>query len=142
PSRPRTTSLIAILVGTAVLASVLAWDAWRSQRSHRETAERTLRDYASFASWEFAAGSKEVLYSTLMWPFEPLAARKPLVAGKPLPPPSILDSEEIEKLRCASDSMKFSFRLDLRSGAFATSGPPASASMLRWIGDTVPRHIA
>jgi signal transduction histidine kinase len=142
PTRPRTSSLIAILVGTAVLASVLAWDAWSSQRSHRETAERTLRDYASFASWEFAAGSKEVLYNTLIWAFEPLATHKPLLAGKPLPPPSILDSKEIEKLRCASDSMQFSFRLDLRTGAFETSGPPPSKSMLRWIGDTVPPHLA
>ena len=140
PSRPRTTSLIAILVCTAALASILAWDAWRSQTSHRETAERTLRDYASFAAWEFAAGSKEVLYNTLIWAFEPLAAHKPLPMSEPLPPPSILDSKEIEKLRCESDSMQFSFRLDLRDGAIATSGPSPAPSMLGWIADTVGKH--
>jgi signal transduction histidine kinase len=140
PSRPRTTSLIAILVGTAALASILAWDAWRSQTSHRETAERTLRDYASFAAWEFAAGSKEVLYNTLIWAFEPLAAHKPLTPGRPLPPPSILDSKEIEKLRCEADSMQFSFRLDLRDGEMTTSGPAPSPTMLGWIADTVPKH--
>lgn len=141
PSPPRTTSLVAILVCTAALASVLALDAWRSQQSHRETAERTLRDYASFAAWEFAAGSKEILYNTLIWAFEPLAAHKPLQAGKPLPPPSILDSKEIDALRCEADSMKFSFRLDLRTGEFETSGPPPSRSMLSWIADTIPVHL-
>jgi signal transduction histidine kinase len=140
PSRPRTTSLIAILVCTAVLASILAWDAWRSQTSHRETAERTLRDYASFAAWEFAAGSKEVLYNYLIWAFEPLAAQKPLPPGKALPSPSILDSKEIEQLRCEADSMQFSFRLDLRDGSLVTSGPPAAPSMVGWIADTVAKH--
>ena len=140
PSRPRTTSLIAILVCTAALASILAWDAWRSQTSHRETAERTLRDYASFAAWEFAAGSKEVLYNTLIWAFEPLAAHKPLPVREPLPPPSILDSKEIEKLRCEADSMQFSFRLDLRDGGMTTSGPSPAPSMLGWIADTVRKH--
>lgn len=140
PSRPRTTSLIAILVCTAVLASILAWDAWHSQRSHRETAERTLRDYASFAAWEFSAGSKEVLYNTLIWAFEPLAGHKLHPIGKPLPAPSILDSEGLEKLRCEGDSMRFSFRLDLRDRQLTTSGPPASAPMLAWIADTIPRH--
>ena len=43
-------------------------------------------------------------------------------------------------MRCEADSMQFSFRLDLRDGTIATSGPAASPSMLAWIIDTVPRH--
>lgn len=142
PSRPNTTSLIAILVCTAALASILAWDAWRSQTSHRETAERTLRDYASFAAWEFAAGSKEVLYNTLIWVFEPLAHHKPLPPGKELPPPSILDSKELAGLRCESDSLRFFFRIDLRDGAFTSSGNTPAAAVADWIRDTVPHHAA
>lgn len=142
PSRPNTTSLIAILVCTAALASILAWDAWRSQTSHRETAERTLRDYASFAAWEFAAGSKEVLYNTLIWVFEPLAHHKPLPPGKELPPPSILDSKELAGLQCQADSLRFFFRLDLRDGAFTSSGHPPAQAVATWIRDTVPHHAA
>ncbi len=142
PSRPNTTSLIAILVCTAALASILAWDAWRSQTSHRETAERTLGDYASFAAWEFAAGSKEVLYNTLIWVFEPLAHHKPLPPGKELPPPSILDSKELAGLRCESDSLRFFFRIDLRDGAFTSSGNTPAAAVADWIRDTVPHHAA
>lgn len=60
-SRPRSASLFAILLLAVALAGVLTYEAWDAARSHRATAERTLRDYASFAAWEFSVSAKEHL---------------------------------------------------------------------------------
>ena len=43
-----------VLVATLAVAGALAYQAQYTARSHRATAENVLRDYATFASWEFS----------------------------------------------------------------------------------------
>jgi hypothetical protein len=52
--RPGSALIVALLLSTLAVAGVLAYQAQRAARSHRVTAENVLRDYAVFASWEFA----------------------------------------------------------------------------------------
>ncbi|HEU4564877.1 MAG TPA: histidine kinase dimerization/phospho-acceptor domain-containing protein, partial [Gemmatimonadaceae bacterium] len=138
--RSRSTSLVAILLLTVALAGFLAYEAWDAARSHRATAERTIRDYANFAAWEFAMSTKEQLYLTLAWVFSPVAKLDVRTAGATLPPPDVLRSEKGKALECAADSSRYYFRLDLRDGAFVTSGETPSAAMARWVHDTVSSH--
>ena len=87
PSSPS----IAILLLTATLAGVLAHQAWDAARSQRATAEGALRDYASFAAWEFSLSAKDELYKTLVSVFGPVAHQKPLLRGADheRPPPQL-----------------------------------------------------
>lgn len=39
---------------TVLTTGALAWESWRSSRSARATAEAVLRDYSTFAAWQFA----------------------------------------------------------------------------------------
>ena len=138
--RSRSTSLVAILLLTVSLATFLAYEAWDAARSHRATAEGAIRDYARFAAWEFSVNSKEVLYSTLLWVFSPIAALEVGAPGEPLPSPSVLSSEKFAELLCTGDSVRYHFRLDVRDGGLVMSGDTPSAAMRAWIADTVPRH--
>src|SRR3712207_1712086 len=98
--RRRSSPSIAILLLTATLAGVLAYQAWDAARSHRATAEGALRDYASFAAWEFSLAAKEGLYRTLVSIFGPVRHEKPLARNAPLAPPSILAHAITERVLC------------------------------------------
>ena len=136
----RSRSLVAILLLTVSFATFLAYEAWDAARSHRATAEGAIRDYAKFAAWEFSVSTKEVLYSTLLWVFSPIAGLEVGAPGDPLPSPSVLGSEKFAALLCAGDSARYHFRLDVRDGSLVTSGDTPSAAMRQWIADTVPKN--
>jgi len=46
--------IVLLLLSTLAVAGALAYQAQQAARSHRATAENVLRDYATFASWEFS----------------------------------------------------------------------------------------
>ena len=123
---------------TVGVAAFLAYEAWDAARSHRATAERAIRDYASFAAWEFSVSAKEALYSSLAWAFNPTAAIDAQDLDGPLPPPSVLDQKKSSHLLCARDSSRYFFRLDLRDGSFTTAGATPQESVRRWLLDTLP----
>src|SRR3712207_4947468 len=110
--RRRSSPSIAILLLTATLAGVLAYQAWDAARSQRATAEGALRDYASFAAWEFSISAKEELYRTLVAIFGPVHHEKPVRRGARLASPSILQHALTERLLC-SDATPYFFRVDL-----------------------------
>ena len=118
--RSRTRTLVAILLLTAGLAGVLAWQAADAAHSHRATAEGAMRDYANFAAYEFTSYSKDVLYSSVLYAFRPIETLEASATG-PLPDPSVLATEKNRKLLCNCDSSRYYFRLDLRDGSYATS---------------------
>jgi signal transduction histidine kinase len=139
--RRRSSPSIAILVLTATLAGVLAYQAWDAARSQRATAEGALRDYASFAAWEFSLSAKEELYKTLVSVFGPVRHEKPLARGAQLAPPSILAHALTERVLCPDDTPYF-FRLDLPRKTIAVYGRHPSPDMARWIRDTIAVDLA
>jgi hypothetical protein len=52
--RPGSAFIVLLLLSTLTVAAALAYQAQYAARSHRATAENVLRDYATFASWEFS----------------------------------------------------------------------------------------
>jgi signal transduction histidine kinase len=114
-------------ISAAVLALLglvvwLAWEARASDRSRRAAAEGVLRDYGSFAAWEFERSARGYLSTHLAWSIG--AARKErLVPGAPLPPPSIL-SDSVARCRCGfQDEVRFAFVVDLSTGAVRVDRP-------------------
>src|SRR6185436_19971901 len=95
--RSRTRPLVAILLVTVGLAAFLAYEAFDSAKHHRATAVRTIQDYANFAAWEFSANIKEVLYSTIVWAFNPIAELEIDARQAELPSPAILSSKKHKK---------------------------------------------
>jgi signal transduction histidine kinase len=138
--RRRSSPSIAILLLTATLAGVLAHQAWDAARSQRETAEGALRDYASFAAWEFSLSAKEELYKTLVSVFGPVGHQKPLPRGADLAPPSILAHALTDRVLCRDDSPYF-FRIDLPTKKMVIHGRHPSVAMQRWIRDTIAADI-
>jgi signal transduction histidine kinase len=139
--RRRSSPSIAILVLTATLAGVLAYQAWDAARSQRATAEGALRDYASFAAWEFSLSAKEELYQTLVSVFGPVMHEKPLSRGRRPEPPSILAHALTDRVLCADETPYF-FRLDLPRRTMAIHGKHPSPAMQRWIRDTIRVDLA
>src|SRR5687767_11354388 len=139
--RRRSSPSIAILLLTATLAGVLAHQAWDAARSQRETAEGALRDYASFAAWEFSLSAKDELYKTLVSVFGPVAHQKPLLRGAEPAPPSILAHALADRVLCRDDTPYF-FRIDLPRKSMVIHGKHPSDAMLRWIRDTIAADVA
>jgi signal transduction histidine kinase len=139
--RRRSSPSIAILLITATLAAVLAYQAWDAARSQRATAEGALRDYASFAAWEFSLAAKDELYQTLVSVFGPVRHEKPLARGADPAPPSILAHSLTNRVLCRDDSPYF-FRIDLPRRSMKIHGKHPSASMQRWIRDTIAADLA
>ncbi|MBV9774436.1 MAG: HAMP domain-containing histidine kinase [Gemmatimonadetes bacterium] len=138
PAPPaRSTYTVALLLLTLVLAGVLAYEAQESARSHRATAERTLRDYAGFAAFQFARYAKQGISSTAWTELAPAEQ----VSGDPLPPPEFV--RKGREGRCKTcprlRTVHSYFRLDLRDGSLATTGPHAGAAAYRWLADTLAR---
>ena len=134
----RTTSLVAILVLTVALTAVLGFEAWHAARGHQATARRALRDYASFAAWEYGVSAKEHLANRFIWAFAGVkTVAKP---NRALPGPEAIGGERAAELRCPGDSAGRAFRLDLRDSTLVVSGAMSEA-LRAWVRDTVPAHV-
>lgn len=138
--------LVALLVATLALATMLAYEAHEAARSHRATAERALHDYAAVAAWELVAGVNEELQSSVAGALAPVTRARATSPYELLPPPSVLVSSAENVLRCpnAADSSRFyfrvDFRIDSRDGALATAGAPVSPAMRAWLTDSIKLH--
>src|SRR2546427_4172409 len=90
PRRPRGVLIAVMLLGSLLLAGLLAFQAQRTFLHHRATAERVLRDYARLAASRFALRTGANLYYMAAWPpMEALLHTQPAApgAGAPLPRP-------------------------------------------------------
>jgi len=129
--------LVSVLLLTVVLAAGLAYEAWNAAHSHRVTAERTIREYATFAAWEYNSSVKEALYSNIAWLFSPIVHEEPVHAGMPLKSPAVLLRHEAKQHLCQDDSSLYAFRLDVDSRKMHFVGRPPNAAQQAWIRDTI-----
>ena len=135
--------LVALLVCTLGLATMLAYEAHDAARSHRATAERALHDYAAVAAWELVAGVNESLQASVGAALAPVTRARATSPYEMLPAPGLLAAGAEGVLRCAEasgDSLRFYFRIDFRDGSVATAGAAVSPAMRRWLADTVASH--
>jgi signal transduction histidine kinase len=128
-----------VLLGlTLGLAGLLGVEAFRATRSHRVTAERALRDYATVAAWELVTAADEQLQHAA-------GAALGAVAGSPaaspydsLPAASALSPVADSLLPCCAS--RFSFSIDLRSGAITTAGAQPASALRAWLTDSIARE--
>jgi signal transduction histidine kinase len=136
--------LALLLVGTLVLATMLAYEAHDASRSHRATAEHALNDYAAVAAWELVAGVNDELQSTAGAALAPLTRTRATTPYELLAAPGLLASGADGVMRCstpAADSMRIYFRVDFRDRSLATDGRAAlSPSARQWLIDTITNH--
>jgi signal transduction histidine kinase len=135
--------LAVLLLGTLVLATILAYEAHDAARSHRAAAERTLHDYAAVAAWELVAGVNESFQATLAPAFALITHSRASSPYDLLPAPSVLAENADSVLSCGAQkdsAERFYFRVDFRDRSLATSGAVPSPAMRRWLTDTIVKH--
>ena len=119
-SMPRTRLLGAVLVCMLALTAVLAYQTYVAARSHEAIAERVLRDYVTFAEWEFARHVTSDLESALSMGLMPFSRTD----GASLPALLASRNPDADECRCASfGAARSYFRLDLRDGHVTANGP-------------------
>jgi len=138
--RVRRGAVIAVLlVLVFVITSTLAVQAYSNARHHRAQADRVLNDYAALAAARVAnAAGREVLIAVM----PPLKALKHEAAlGKALPDPKHLhfDPDPMYKFSIAP-YIRYTFRMDLKTGQIQTAGSPVPAPVRQWMMDTLPTH--
>ena len=131
--------LLALTLG---LAGLLAVEAWRATRSHRVTAERALRDYATVAAWELLSAADEELQHRAAVAFGAVAGSPAASPYDSLPSAAALRPAADSLLPCGiHDSTRFTFALDLRSGALSTAGGVPSPAVRAWLADTLTAAV-
>ena len=144
PPRSRALLLALLLIGTLVLATMLAYEAHDASRSHRATAEHALNDYAAVAAWELVAGVNDELQSSLGAALAPLTRARATTPYELLMSPGLLAPTADGVLRCGPgdpDTTRAYFRADFRDASLATAGPALlSPAARRWLIDTVSTH--
>lgn len=129
---------LAVLALLAITAS-LTLDARSAERSHRTAAENALRDYASFASWEFSRHVTQHLRSHLMMSLGPVRDRR-LREATPLPPPNVL-SDRAQDCACGfGTDIAFAFRYQIGGGDLVTDRPvsaPVVRDLARHLGPAI-----
>ena len=131
--------LILLLGLTLALAGLLAFEALRATRSHRVTAERALRDYATVAAWEFLSAADERLERGAAQALGPVAGSPAASPYDSVPSAAALSPAADSLLPCGptGDSSRFSFAIDLRTGALTTHGAAPSPALRAWLADTI-----
>jgi signal transduction histidine kinase len=140
PAVSRSSRFLMLLLGlTLGLAGLLAVEALRATRSHRVTADRALRDYATVAAWELLTATDEQLQHAASGALGAIAGSPAASPYDSVPSAAALSPAADSLLPCDTpgDSARFTFSLDLRSGALATHGAEPSPGLRRWLGDTI-----
>ncbi len=133
--------LILLLGLTLGLAGLLGVEAVRATRSHRVTAERALRDYATVAAWELLTATDEQLQRAASAALGPVAGSPAASPYDSVPAAAALSPAADSLFPCgaAGDSSRFTFALDLRSGALTTHGAAPASPLRAWLADTIAR---
>lgn len=128
--------LLVLAFGGAVVLGVQAYGAARSSQAQ---AERVLRDYARLAAARFAQRTAQNFYYHAFAPtLEALYRRAG--RGGALPSPAQLAPTLEEYAEPFTGGSRYTFRLDLATGALVTAGQPLSRAARRWLADTVAAH--
>ena len=131
-----------LLVLVFAVAAALAVQAYGSARHHRAQADRVLRDYAALAAARVAQVSAREMWYAVTPPLKALQRGHEAAPHKPLPSPKELHFEPaMEGEFSLAPYIRFTFRMDLKTGVLTTSGPPVPDQVRRWVTDTLPRHL-
>jgi signal transduction histidine kinase len=130
--------LMVLLTLTLALAGLLAVEALRATRSHRVTAERALRDYATVAAWELVSAVDEDLQRRANAALGPVAGSAAASPYDSLPSAAALSPTADSLLPCTRrPADRFTFSLDLRSGAMSVAGGAPAPAFRTWLADTL-----
>lgn len=131
--------LIVLLGLTLGLAGLLGVEALRATRSHRVTAERALRDYATVAAWELLTATDEQLQRVAGSALGAVAGSPAASPYDSVPAAAALASTADSLLPCGfpSDSLRFTFAIDLRTNALTTAGAAPGPALRAWLLDSV-----
>ena len=139
--RVRRGAVVAVLLVLAFgVAAALAVQAYRTARYHRAQADRVLRDYARLAASRVAVRSATDIYYAVVPPLKALKHAHEMAPHKALPVPKDLHFDTMEHEFSLAPYIRFTFRMDLKSGELTTSGQKLPTAVRRWLIDTLPLH--
>ena len=139
--RVRRGAVVAVLLVLALaVAAALGIQAYATARYHRAQADRVLRDYASLAAARVAQRSAIEIYYAITPPLKALQHAHEIAPHKPLPRPADLHFDIMEKEFSFAPYIRFTFRMDLKTGALQTSGQAVPPRVRKWLVDTLPAH--
>ena len=132
--------IAALLVLAFAVAAALAVQAYGTARYHRAQADRVLRDYAALAAARVAQRSATEIYYAVISPLKAIQRAHAAAPLKPLPVPKDLSFNPMEREFSLAPYIRYTFRMDLKSGQLKTSGPAVPAAVRKWMVDTLPAH--
>jgi len=139
PTRPAVA--VGLLLGTFVLATVLAFQAVAAARDHRATTAAVLTDYARAAAAEYARRvGQEFEYYGYYRTFRILERLDIGDPNHPLPSLAAL-REQVDAGDEELELVRYLFRMDMRHGALEFNGPMGLRPALQWLRDTLPAHV-
>ncbi len=139
--RVRRGAVVAVLLVLAFgVAAALGVQAYRTARYHRAQADRVLRDYARLAASRVAVRSATDIYYAVVPPLKAVKHAHEMAPHKALPVPKDLHFDTMEHEFSLAPYIRFTFRMDLKSGELTTSGQKLPAAVRRWLLDTLPVH--
>ena len=139
--RVRRGAVVAVLLVLAFgVAAALGVQAYGTARYHRAQADRVLRDYAKLAASRVALQSARGIYFAVTPPLKALQHAYEVAPHKPLPAPKDLHYDMMEHEFSLAPYIRFTFRMDLKTGALTTSGQTVPDRVRRWLVDTLPAH--
>lgn len=139
--RVRRGAVVAVLlVLTFGVAAALGIQAYYTTRSHRAQADRVLRDYAALAAARVAQRTATEIYWVVTPPLKALQHANEVGPDRPLPAPSSLHLDAMEREVSMAPYIRFTFRMDLKTGKLETYGQTLPSAVSAWLKDTLPVH--
>src|SRR5262245_42587606 len=139
--RVRRGAVVAVLLVLAFgVAAAIGVQAYRTARYHRAQADRVLQDYAALAAARVAQRSASEIYYAVVPPLKALQHAFEVAPTKAPPAPGDLHFDTMEHEFSIAPYIRFTFRMDLKSGQLKTSGQALPAVVRRWLIDTLPVH--
>lgn len=139
--RVRRGAVVAVLLVLAfAVAAALGVQAYETARYHRAQADRVLRDYASLAAARVAQRSASEIYYSVVPPLKALQHAHQIAPHKPLPAPGELHFDVMEREFSIAPYIRFTFRMDLKTGELLTCGQGVPPLVRKWLIDTLPVH--
>jgi len=139
--RVRRGAVVAVLLVLAfAVAAALGVQAYETARYHRAQADRVLRDYAALAAARVAQRSALEIYYAVKPPLKAIQHANEMAPHKPLPRPADLHFDVMEHEFSLAPYIRFTFRMDLKTGRLQTSGHAVPPLVRKWLVDTLPVH--
>ena len=131
--RSRSTFIVVLLFATLALTATLAYEAQQAARSHRATAENVLRDYSTFAVWEFSRIGQQQLLDAMNHGLESVRAARRM---------DDLNQALAAKTRCPSgcpgtSGLLTAFAATTADLQFSTAGAPLAPAVRARLTDAV-----